>query len=76
MQISRWGNSLAVRLPKALVDQLGLKVGDALEIVPAKAGELTIAKNTGREVALKRIAERAWELPPGYKSDRAEANER
>jgi antitoxin MazE len=25
MQVSKWGNSLAVRLPKALVDELGLK---------------------------------------------------
>lgn len=31
VKVSKWGNSLAVRLPKALVDQLGLKEGDAAE---------------------------------------------
>ena len=32
MRVSNWGNSLGVRLPRALVDNLGLKPGDDLEI--------------------------------------------
>ena len=28
MQVSKWGNSLAIRLPAAVVDVLGLKAGD------------------------------------------------
>ena len=28
MQVAKWGNSLAVRLPKAVVDALRLKEGD------------------------------------------------
>ena len=32
MQVSKWGNSLAVRLPAAVVDALGLKEGDQVEI--------------------------------------------
>jgi len=32
MQVSKWGNSLAVRLPAAVVDALGLKEGDDIEI--------------------------------------------
>ncbi len=31
MQIGRWGNSLAVRLPKALVERLKLKEGDEID---------------------------------------------
>jgi antitoxin component of MazEF toxin-antitoxin module len=31
-QVARWGNSTAVRLPKAIVDQLGLQTGQLLEI--------------------------------------------
>ncbi len=31
MKVSRWGGSLAVRLPKAVVDQLGLAEGDELD---------------------------------------------
>ena len=32
MQVSKWGNSLAVRLPAAVVDALELKEGDQIEI--------------------------------------------
>ena len=32
MQVSKWGNSLAVRLPATVVDALGLKEGDQVEI--------------------------------------------
>jgi len=32
MQVSRWGNSLAVRLPAAVVDALGLEEGDEIEL--------------------------------------------
>ncbi len=30
--VARWGNSAAVRLPKAIVDQLGLQTGQVLEV--------------------------------------------
>ena len=33
MQVSKWGDSLAVRLPKALVEKKGLRAGDELNIV-------------------------------------------
>ena len=33
MRVSKWGNSLAVRLPKELVEEMNLKSGDELEIV-------------------------------------------
>ncbi|PYU56166.1 MAG: hypothetical protein DMG55_25150 [Acidobacteria bacterium] len=32
MRVSKWGNSLAVRLPTAVVDALDLKEGDQIEI--------------------------------------------
>ncbi|RKT45315.1 AbrB/MazE/SpoVT family DNA-binding domain-containing protein [Thiocapsa rosea] len=35
MQISKWGNSLAVRLPAAVIEALALKEGDDIEIVVA-----------------------------------------
>jgi antitoxin MazE len=77
MQVSRWGNSLAVRLPKALVEQLGLKEGDQLNVVAAKDGaiEVETAENQRRR-ALERMAARNWTLPESYRFDRDEANER
>ena len=32
MQVAKWGNSLAVRLPAIVVEALGLKEGDEIEI--------------------------------------------
>lgn len=32
VQISRWGNSAAIRLPKAVLDELGLKQGETVEL--------------------------------------------
>jgi antitoxin MazE len=77
MQVSKWGNSLAVRLPKALVDQLGLKEGDELNVVAARNGTIEVeTKEDQRRRALERMAARNWTLPPDYKFDRDEANER
>jgi antitoxin MazE len=77
MQVSKWGNSLAVRLPKALVDQLGLKEGDELNVVAARNGIIEIeTREDQRRRALDRMAARNWTLPPDYKFDRDEANER
>jgi antitoxin MazE len=77
MQVSKWGNSLAVRLPKALVDELGLKEGDELHVVAAKREAIEVeTKEHQRRRALERMAARNWTLPPDYKFDRDEANER
>jgi antitoxin MazE len=77
MQVSRWGNSLAVRLPKALVERLGLKEGDQLNVVAAKDGAIEVETNEDRRRrALERMAARNWTLPEGYCFDRDEANER
>jgi antitoxin MazE len=77
MQVSKWGNSLAVRLPKALVDELGLKEGDELNVVAARNGAIEVeTREDQRRRALDRMAARNWTLPPDYKFDRDEANER
>ena len=79
MQIGRWGNSLAVRLPKALVERLGLKEGDEIdsdlvEAALAKADAEALERR--RDKALERIIARRRPLPPDYKFDRNEANAR
>jgi antitoxin MazE len=77
MQVSKWGNSLAIRLPKALVDELGLREGDELNVVAAKNGAIEVeTKENQRRRALDRMAARNWTLPEGYRFDRDEANER
>jgi antitoxin MazE len=77
MQVSKWGNSLAVRLPKALVDQLGLKEGDELNVVSASSDTIMVETKEARRLrALANIRARNWTLPADYRFDRDEANER
>ena len=76
MQVSRWGNSLAVRLPKVVVEDLGLRPGDQLEIVAADAGRMVIARDRRRARAVERMRARAWPMPEGFAFDREEANTR
>ncbi|MGP1396420.1 MAG: AbrB/MazE/SpoVT family DNA-binding domain-containing protein [Inquilinaceae bacterium] len=42
MKVVRWGNSLAVCLPAAIVKALDLKEGDDVRVVVAKADTLKI----------------------------------
>lgn len=76
MRIARWGNSLAVRLPKVLVDELHLAPGDELEVVSASKKEIVVEKRDRRAEFLKAMEQFRWPAPEGYKFDRDEANER
>ena len=76
MQVSKWGNSLAVRLPRALVERMKLRPGDELDIVAAGERTIAVAKTERKAGALARMAARGWTLPDGYVFDRDEANAR
>ena len=76
MQVSKWGNSLAVRLPKALVDALGLAPGDELNVVEASKRQIAVEKADKRAEFLKQMEQFHWPAPEAYKFDRDEANER
>lgn len=76
MQVSKWGNSLAVRLPKKLVDDMGLVEGDKLDVVEVIDRTIVVQKDDRRKQALQNMQDRGWPLPPGYVFDRDEANER
>ena len=76
MQVSKWGNSLAVRLPKALVDELKLKAGDTLAINSATPGELIVEKHDRKTAFLSAMDAFHWAAPQDYRFDRDEANAR
>jgi len=76
MQVSKWGNSLAIRIPASVVEALELKEGDDVEISIAGQRTLKIERNRKREKALERLRRSSWTLPAGWKFDREEANER
>ena len=76
MQVSKWGNSLAVRLPSSVVRALELKEGDEIEIRIAGSREFEIARDRSTEQAIETIRRLRRPLPPGFIFDRMEANER
>ena len=45
-QMVKWGNSLAVRIPKAVVEEARLKEGEALEIEAAAEGRVELRRPT------------------------------
>jgi antitoxin MazE len=60
MRVSKWGNSLAVRLPAAVVEALGLKEGDMLEIQVAGRLVFEVAKApNARELIARNLSTRA-----------------
>lgn len=76
MQVSRWGNSLAIRLPAAVVDVLGLKEGDDIEISVASSRSLELSKTPDDDALLARLREHRGRLPKDFRFDRLEASER
>jgi antitoxin MazE len=76
MRVSKWGNSLAVRLPSAVVETLELKEGDQIEIRIAGRREFALSRDRSVEKAIERIRRLRRPLPPGFKFSRLEANER
>ena len=76
MQIGKWGNSLAVRLPASVVEALNLKEGDEIEIEIAGERAFRVARDRSREDALARLKALRWTPPPGFRFSREEGNER
>lgn len=54
MRVARWGNSLALRLPAALVEALDLKPGDDVQLHVADSRVLTISRTPTRAAAGRR----------------------
>lgn len=76
MQVSKWGNSLAVRLPAVVVDALGLKEGDNIEIRVAGKRSFEVNRDRSRESALARLRKLQRPLPDGFVFDREDAHAR
>lgn len=76
MRVAKWGNSLAVRLPDAVVKALRLKSGDDIEITVTGEREFHVARDRSRGRALARLRALRKPLPKGFRFDRDEANAR
>lgn len=76
MQVAKWGNSLAIRLPAGVVEALELKAGDDVEIHVVDERELAVARKPGRAELMQRLRAFRGRLPADFKFDRDEANGR
>jgi antitoxin MazE len=76
MQVAKWGNSLAVRLPAAVVEALQLKPGDEIDVHVAGERAFGVARKPQRRDFLNRLRAFRGRLPPDFKFDRDEANAR
>ena len=76
VQVSKWGNSLAIRLPAALVKALDLREGDEVVLHAAGARTLEVEKTPTVKQLLARLRKFRGRLPKDFKFDRLEINER
>ena len=70
MQVARWGNSLAIRLPAAVVEALDLKEGDDIQVHVAGTGALEVEKTPSVQELLERLRKYRGKLPEGFRFDR------
>ena len=76
MQVAKWGNSLAVRLPAVVVEALNLKEGDDIEIQVAGEHSFDVKKKASTRELLSRLRKYRGRLPSDFGFDRLEAHER
>lgn len=74
MRVAKWGNSLAVRLPDAVVKALELKSGDEIEIIVSGERQFHVGRDRSRERAIARLRSLKKPLPKGFRFDREDAN--
>lgn len=63
IQIAKWGNSSAIRLPKAVLEQIGLKQGDTVELT-VKDGKAMIEPARPKKITLDWIISEMKRLGP------------
>ncbi|MGE4241268.1 AbrB/MazE/SpoVT family DNA-binding domain-containing protein [Ramlibacter sp.] len=76
MQVSKWGNSLAIRLPASVVDALQLHEGDDIEVIVAGERVFEVKKKPGKDALLARLRKFRGRLPVDFRFDRDDANGR
>lgn len=76
MQVAKWGNSLAIRIPASVVEVLQLKEGDEVDIYVEGKRSFAIGKAQSVKESLERLRRFRGRMPRDFKFDRLKANER
>jgi antitoxin MazE len=75
MQVAKWGNSLAVRLPADLVRELGLKEGDQIDLRMDDGG-MAVRRLPRADEVLAGLRQFRGKLPAADRLSRDDAHER
>jgi len=76
MQVSKWGNSLAVRLPKKLVEELGIAEGHDVNVTSADPQTIVISKKDEKGEFILKLRVLQKPKPKGFVWNRDDANTR
>lgn len=76
MQVGKWGNSLAVRIPASVAEALRLREGDEVRIEVGTDRVLRVARDGTRDAAVEQLRLLGWHLPDGFRFDREDAHGR
>ncbi len=72
MRMSKWGNSLAIRIPAEVVEKLGLKADEEADIRITGEGSFEVVRNMKRQQAIDKMRATRFVLPEDYRFDRDE----
>ena len=76
MRVSKWGNSLAVRLPNTVVKALELREGDEIELHAVGYRDFDVVRRPTPRELVEQLRKYRGLLPADFKFDREEANAR
>ena len=76
MKVAKWGNSLAIRLSKPMVEALGVSEGDDVKFDIDDAGVVTMQRQMDLKEWVESLRKFEGRLPADFKFDRDEANSR
>lgn len=76
MKLAKWGNSLGIRIPAAMIRKEKLKEGDPITIQFRGDQVLEISRDLRRVKAIETIQKLARPMPVEFHFDRMDANER
>ena len=76
MMLAKWGNSLALRIPSDLVQELNLKPGENVRISRNCEHGFVVERDRSREEALEKLRKLRFTVPTDYVFDRDEIYDR
>lgn len=75
MQVAKWGNSLAIRIPADTARALGLEAGNEVDFI-LQGDAAVLKRRMTKDEAMAQLRSFRTRLPEDYKFDREEASSR